>query len=160
GTPEDLLFFLKHLELGGGVYRVDENLLTYRYHPDCTTHSVHRDTIWDIRLEAIQKRVINQWKQFTIWNAGKEGRKFYRSLTQENKAKVKEFCDVDAKKIGKVYTYEESKEQPKPTVPIVHFSDASPPFVICVKMDLTKGGLECNIASLNLVEGKDYYFFS
>ncbi|XP_071949301.1 queuosine-tRNA galactosyltransferase-like [Antedon mediterranea] len=160
GIPEDLLFFHKFLGLGGAVCRIDEYLLTYRYHPECTTHSVHRDTIWDIRITAIQKNIINQWKHFTIWNAGKEGRRFYRSLSTGNRSKVKAFCDVDAKKIGKVYTYEECKESPKPKVPILHFSEASPPFIICVKLDLTGGGLERNIESLNLVEGEDYFYFS
>jgi hypothetical protein len=40
GTPEDLIFFYRHLDLNGRVYRVDETLLTYRYHPLQTTFSV------------------------------------------------------------------------------------------------------------------------
>ena len=44
------------------------------------------------------------------------------------------FCDVDPKKISQgYYTYEESHRVPKPRVPIVHFSMASPPFLLCVK---------------------------
>ena len=106
-------------------------------------------------------QVLNQWDHFTIWNAGKQGRHFYRSLSPENQAKVTHFCDVDAKKIAKeFYTYEESKTLPKPKIPIVHFRDASPPFIICVKQDLTGGGFEENLASLNLTEGKDYFHFS
>ena len=41
GTPENLIFFYKHLELGGEIYRVEETLLSYRYHPLATTFSVH-----------------------------------------------------------------------------------------------------------------------
>ncbi|XP_027481935.1 UDP-GlcNAc:betaGal beta-1,3-N-acetylglucosaminyltransferase-like protein 1 isoform X3 [Zalophus californianus] len=40
GVPEDLLFFYNHLRKGGGVVRVDQSLLLYRYHPDAATHSV------------------------------------------------------------------------------------------------------------------------
>ncbi|XP_070581001.1 queuosine-tRNA galactosyltransferase-like [Ptychodera flava] len=161
GVPEDLLFFLDHLKHGGSVYRVDQCLLMYRYHPDAATHSVHSETIWNIRVEAIQERVLSGWQTFTIWNAGKEGRKFYRALNEDNQKKVVAFCDVDIKKITKgVYIYEESKEQPKPRVPIIHFSDAKPPFIICVKLDLTGGNFEANLASLNLTEGINYYHFN
>lgn len=161
GTPEDLIFFLKHLRLGGKVIRVDQCLMMYRYHPQATTHSIHRDTIWKIRLQALEEDVISKWQQFTIWSAGKQGRKFYRSLKAENKKKVINFCDVDVKKIEKgIYIYEESEEVPKPRIPIVHFSEAKPPFIICVKLDLTGGGLEENLSSLNLKEGEDYFHFS
>lgn len=40
GVPEDLLFFYDHLRKGGGVVRVDQSLLLYRYLPDAATHSV------------------------------------------------------------------------------------------------------------------------
>ncbi|XP_071813362.1 queuosine-tRNA galactosyltransferase-like [Apostichopus japonicus] len=161
GTPEDLIFFLKHLSSEGKVHRVDERLMMYRYHPQATTHSIHRDTIWSIRLEALEDNVISKWSQFTIWSAGKQGKRFYRSLRDENKEKVMAYCDVDEKKIEKgVYIYEESKVLPKPRIPILHFTNAKPPFIICVKLDLTGGGLEKNLTSLNLQEGKDYYHFS
>lgn len=161
GTPEDLIFFLKHISSEGKVHRVDECLMMYRYHPHATTHSIHRDTIWEIRLQALEDRVISVWSEFTIWSAGKQGKKFYRSLSDASKKKVTAFCDVDEKKIEKgVYIYEESKILPKPRIPILHFTDSKPPFIICVKLDLTGGGLEENLSSLNLEEGKDYYHFS
>ncbi|XP_046569588.1 UDP-GlcNAc:betaGal beta-1,3-N-acetylglucosaminyltransferase-like protein 1 [Haliotis rubra] len=161
GVPEDLIFFYRHLELGGDVVRVDRDLLTYRYHPQATTFSVHEDTIWNLRVEFLQKQVLSHWSKFTIWNAGKQGRKLFRSLTPENQKKVCGFCDVDAKKISKgVYIYEESKERPKPRLPIMHFSTAIPPLIICVKQDLTSGSFEENLASLKLVEGTDYVHFN
>lgn len=40
GVPEDLLLFYNHLRKGGGVGRVDQSLLLYRYHPSAATHSV------------------------------------------------------------------------------------------------------------------------
>ncbi|XP_048760045.2 UDP-GlcNAc:betaGal beta-1,3-N-acetylglucosaminyltransferase-like protein 1 isoform X2 [Ostrea edulis] len=161
GVPEDLIFFLQHLELGGGLGRVDADLIMYRYHPGATTFSIHEDTIWKIRIEYIQKQVLQKWQTFTIWNAGKQGRKFYRSLTPANQKKVMAFCDVDPKKINSaVYTYQESKEKIKPTVPIVHYQSATPPFILCMKLDMTGGEFEKNLASLNLREGVDFFHFN
>lgn len=40
GTPEDLIFFYRHLDLNGRIHRVDEVLLVYRYHPLQTTFSI------------------------------------------------------------------------------------------------------------------------
>lgn len=83
-------------------------------------------------MDALQESVLDKWKRFTIWNAGKQGRRLYRSLTPENQAKVciykfqyllfinqsninthvqvMAFCDVDENKIKQgVYVYEESK---------------------------------------------------
>lgn len=161
GVPEDLIFFLRHLELGGGLCRVDADLLMYRYHPGATTFSIHEDTIWKIRMEYIQKQVLDKWESFTIWNAGKQGKKFYRNLSTANQKKVAAFCDVDPKKVKcGAYIYHESKEKIKPTVPIVHFKSAKPPFIICMKLDLTGGEFEKNLASLNLEEGVDFFHFN
>lgn len=161
GVPEDLIFFLRHLELGGGLCCVDADLLMYRYHPGATTFSIHEETIWEIRMEYIQKQVLDKWESFTIWNAGKQGKKFYRNLSTTNQRKVAAFCDVDPKKIKcGAYIYHESKEKIKPTVPIVHFQSAKPPFIICMKLDLTGGEFEKNLASLNLKEGVDFYHFN
>ncbi|XP_069606704.1 queuosine-tRNA galactosyltransferase isoform X2 [Ranitomeya imitator] len=161
GTPEDLLFFYDHLRKGGGVHRVDECLLQYRYHKHAATHSVSEETIWKYRVQFLEERVLEHWPSFTIWNAGKQGRKLYRSLAPRNRDKVVAFCDVDVKKISKgFYTFEESEEHPKPRIPVLHFSEAKPPFIICVKLDLTGGGFEDNLRSLNLKEGEDYHHFS
>lgn len=161
GIPEDLIFFYKHLDLSGQVTRVNADLMKYRYHPECTTFSISEDTIWDLRLERFECKILAHWSHLTIWNAGKKGRKFYRSLTPENKKKVIAFCDVDVKKIQKgIYIYEESKEVPKPRIPIIHFHKAKPPIVLCMKMDLTRGNFEENLASLKLKENIDYHYFS
>lgn len=40
GTPEDLIFFYKHLDLSGIVLRIDEVLLNYKYHKGATTFSI------------------------------------------------------------------------------------------------------------------------
>ncbi|XP_063207707.1 UDP-GlcNAc:betaGal beta-1,3-N-acetylglucosaminyltransferase-like protein 1 isoform X5 [Chroicocephalus ridibundus] len=135
GVPEDLLFFYKHIQKGGEVFRVNHCLLLYRYHPQAATHSVLEGTIWNHRVRFLEERVLSSWTSFTIWNAGKQGKKLYRSLSPANRKKVTAFCDVDEKKITKgFYTYEESEERPKPKIPICHFRAATPPFIICVKL--------------------------
>ncbi|XP_041961154.1 UDP-GlcNAc:betaGal beta-1,3-N-acetylglucosaminyltransferase-like protein 1 isoform X1 [Alosa sapidissima] len=161
GVPEDLLFFYQSVRLGGRVLRVDECLLVYRYHEHAATHSVLEETIWNLRVGFLQERVLSQWDSFTIWNAGKQGRKLYRSLTPANQKKVKFFCDVDENKIKKgFYTYEDSKERPKPKIPVMHFKDSSAPYIVCVKLDMTGGVLEENLHSMQLTEGVDYYHFN
>ncbi|XP_008409667.1 queuosine-tRNA galactosyltransferase [Poecilia reticulata] len=161
GVPEDLLFFYQFLRQGGSPLRLDQRLLVYRYHEAAATHSVIEETIWKLRVDFLQERVLSQWENFTIWNAGKQGRKLYRSLSLTNQRKVKAFCDVDENKIQKCfYTYEESKERPKPTVPVLHYKEATGPFIICVKLDMTGGVLEENLNALQLREGTDYYHFN
>jgi len=157
-----LIFFYQHLDLGGKIIRVDETLLVYRYHPSQTTFSIDEGVIWDLRLDRLQKLTLPKWESgFTIWNAGKQGRRLFRSLKEEFQSKVICFCDVDVKKIKQgVYIYENSPQRPKPRIPIIHFSKAQPPLVICVKLDLTKGEFENNLRSLNLKEGVDFVFFS
>ncbi|XP_040845848.1 UDP-GlcNAc:betaGal beta-1,3-N-acetylglucosaminyltransferase-like protein 1 isoform X3 [Ochotona curzoniae] len=161
GEPEDLLFFYQHLRKGGGVVRVDQDLLLYRYHPQAATHSILETTIWTHRVHFLEERALPHWPTFTIWNAGKQGRRLYRSLTAANRHKVVAFCDVDENKIRKgFYCYEESQERPRPRVPILHFRAARPPFVICVKLDLTGGEFEENLRSLQLREGQHFVHFS
>ncbi|KAG7485383.1 hypothetical protein JOB18_009187 [Solea senegalensis] len=161
GVPEDLLFFYQSLRQGGGLSRVNQCLLVYRYHENAATLSVTEETIWKLRVDFLQERVLSHWETFTIWNAGKQGRKLYRCLSPVHQKKVKAFCDVDENKIQKgFYTYEESKEIPKPKIPIVHYKDASAPFIVCVKLDMTGGVLEENLNSLQLKEGEDYYHFN
>uniref|UniRef100_A0A4X2L6Q9 UDP-GlcNAc:betaGal beta-1,3-N-acetylglucosaminyltransferase like 1 n=1 Tax=Vombatus ursinus TaxID=29139 RepID=A0A4X2L6Q9_VOMUR len=136
GVPEDLLFFYHHLRKGGEVFLVEQCLLLYRYHPYAATHSVLESTIWQHRVQFLEERALQHWTSFTIWNAGKQGRKLYRSLSPVNQKKVVAFCDVDKNKIKKgFYSYEDSK-------------------------DLTGGTFEENLESLNLQEGLDYLHFS
>ncbi|KAM4824879.1 queuosine-tRNA galactosyltransferase isoform X7 [Urocitellus parryii] len=161
GVPEDLLFFYQHLRKGGRVLRVDQTLLLYRYHPQAATLSVLETTIWTHRVCFLEEWALPQWASFTIWNAGKQGRRLYRSLTAASRCKVVAFCDVDENKIRKgFYCYEEAQERPKPRVPVLHFRAARPPFVLCVKLDLTGGEFEENLRSLRLQEGRDFVYFS
>ncbi|XP_065645073.1 queuosine-tRNA galactosyltransferase-like [Hydra vulgaris] len=162
GFPEDLEFFYRHLLRGGRLVKINQPLLIYRYHICGASFSVHEDTIWNLRLKQLEANVLSKWEYFTIWNAGKQGRKFFRTLSEENKHKVKALCDVDSKKINKGFYKCEvvGSDGKKMTIPIVHFKAAKPPFVICVKINLTNGEFEENLKSLNLIEGNDYFHFS
>ncbi|XP_063098415.1 UDP-GlcNAc:betaGal beta-1,3-N-acetylglucosaminyltransferase-like protein 1 isoform X2 [Cavia porcellus] len=110
GVPEDLLFFYEHLRKGGGVVRVDQSLLLYRYHLHAATHSVLESTIWAHRVCFLEEQALPRWAAFTIWNAGKQGRRLYRSLTTASQRKVVAFCDVDKNKIKKgFYCHEDAQ---------------------------------------------------
>jgi hypothetical protein len=78
GFPEDLDFYYKALCLPIQLYRIQNPLLIYRYHSECATFSVDEKTIWDIRIKQIEKDILSKWKNFTIWNAGKQGKKLYK----------------------------------------------------------------------------------
>ncbi|VDN51247.1 unnamed protein product [Dracunculus medinensis] len=99
GFPEDLEFFYNALRIGCKLHKVEKTLVLYRYHPACASLNVSKEMIWKMRLSQFQELVLSNWKSFTIWNAGKQGKHFFNSLTKENQKKVVAFCDVDAKKI-------------------------------------------------------------
>lgn len=161
GTPEDLIFFYNHIDLGGELYRVDEELLIYTYHEGATTFSVTRERIWFIQLERLQRLIISNWTTFTVWNAGKAGKRFARALLPEHLNKLHAFCDVDNKKIGRsVELYCPYKRRVLKKIPVIHFKQVKPPLIVCVKLDLTDGQFEKNLKSLNLVEGVDYFLFN
>jgi hypothetical protein len=159
GTPEDMIFFYHHLRLGGALAKVHEQLLMYRYHEECTSFSVPPETIWQLRLTEFERAVVDGWDAgFCIWGAGKEGRRLYRTLSKANQNKVTAFCDVDPKKLAQgTYNSESNRGR---RIPIIHFRDATPPFVLCVKGDRTDGEFEQNVRSLGLEEGVDFWHFS
>lgn len=161
GTPEDLIFFYHHIDTGGDLYRVDEELLVYTYHEGATTFSVKREIIWRIQLDRLEKCVLPLWNQFTVWNAGRWGRRLVRSLSINNLNKVDAFCDIDQNKIGHtIELYCPYKRTIIKRLPVLHFTEAKPPFLICVKLNLTNNEFEKNLESLNLTEGIDYILFS
>jgi Glycosyl transferase family 2 len=48
---------------------------------------------------------------FTIWGAGRDGKDFFNCLSDEGRALVSCFCDVDTKKIGQLYPQPPSKAE-------------------------------------------------
>lgn len=133
GKCEDLIFFHKHLDNNGKLYLVKEILLIYRYHTDSLCHITPRRMLERIRLQALERRVLNKWDKFSVWGAGRDGKNFVNDLTPENQKKIVCFCDVDDKKIGKDYfnSYTGLK------LPIIHWSKVKPPFICCVAMNRT-----------------------
>lgn len=162
GYPEDLDFFYRSLAVGAQLVKVDRELMIYRYHSTSASFSVSEDTIWSLRIAEFQRNVLNNWPAFTIWNAGKQGRKFYKSLSKENQAKVVAFCDVDSKKLAqKVYEqYDSNSRTITARIPIVSYEIAQPPAVICVKLDMTDGVLEKYLHDLCWTEGVHYFHLS
>ena len=154
-TPSDLYFFHRHLDFGGKLIRIDEPLVIYRYVSGSVCSRISRRQLLRARLGPFERRVLRNWKQFTIWGAGRDGKNFYNDLTDESRDKIVAFCDIDEKKIKRGYHDSRRRKQ----VPVVHFSEAKPPIVICVAMGRSGGALEKNIASLGLKEGVDYWHF-
>ncbi|EEC03387.1 glycosyltransferase, putative, partial [Ixodes scapularis] len=157
GIPEDLIFFYRHLDLGGRVVRVDCDLLTYRYHPQQTTFSISESTIWDVRMERLRRTVLVHWTSFTIWNAGKQGRRFYRSLDPENRRKGTGTCRQQVSpelrcSVCVTYMLFVGLFQ-------VYFYEWDTLWHVLLQ-DLTDGSFEANLASLNLKEGVDYIHFA
>jgi hypothetical protein len=160
GYPEDLDFFYRHLRAGGRLARVAEPLVVWRHAPTGVTASrgVPWQTIWEFRMRHLEATVLGTaaWAGgFCIWGAGKEGKRLYRSLSAESRARVRQFCDLDPKKLALgAYTHKESGAR----VPIVHFREATPPLLLCVK-DFD-GAFLANVRSLGLTEGEQYLHFS
>ena len=157
---EDLIFFYAHLNLGRPLWRVDDALLHYR-HTDggvVATRGVPSSLIWTLRVAQLEHLLArNGWLEsgFTIWNAGKGGRALYNSLSPAARHAVRGFADVDAKKLARDFDDLRGR-----FLPIVHFAAAKPPLLLCVKLGLTDGVFEENLASLHLTEGRDYLHFS
>lgn len=66
---------------------------------------------------------VAQCHGFTIWNAGREGRRLYASLAPRSRAAVRAFADVDARKLTLGH-YAPPGEPPQRRIPIVHFRSA------------------------------------
>uniref|UniRef100_A0A914V8S3 Glycosyltransferase 2-like domain-containing protein n=1 Tax=Plectus sambesii TaxID=2011161 RepID=A0A914V8S3_9BILA len=162
GYPEDLDFFYRGLAVGAELKKVECELTIYRYHRTSASFGVSEETIWQLRVCQFQTNVLNKWPHFTIWNAGKQGKKFYKSLTKDNQEKVVAFCDVDSKKLAqKVYEqYDAESRTITARVPIISYQMARPPAVICVKLDMTDGALEGYLRDLCWTEGVHYFHLS
>eukprot|EP00299_Pterocystis_sp_00344_P013334 c6522_g1_i1.p1 GENE.c6522_g1_i1~~c6522_g1_i1.p1 ORF type:complete len:336 (+),score=70.80 c6522_g1_i1:93-1100(+) len=151
GTPEDLIFFYGHTARGGDIVKCNEELMIYRYHEGGQHLSVPADVILEIRAKALEREVLSGWDTFMIWGANKEGKKLYKALSTEARRKVTHFLDVSVRKIGGTITTD--------NIPVIHFSQARPPVITAVKLDLTGGGFEKNLESMGWTEGIDYYHF-
>ncbi|RHY96528.1 hypothetical protein DYB35_008560 [Aphanomyces astaci] len=171
--PEDLIFFLKHLELGGTLKKANDTLVIYRstkqvghvvahvvvrkrrHSSGSVCSKLPRRVLLRTRLESFERRVLSQWPTFTIWGCGRDGKAVFNELSSASKRKVVAFCDVNEKKIGTKH----HDQVTRINIPIIHFRDAVPPIVCCVSMGRTDGELEANVRSLNLVHGVNFWHF-
>ena len=132
--------------------------MTYRYTEGSWALGTPQNDLNLARMGYIERQILMkpEWEKFTIWGNGRDGRKFINSLSKEAAARVIAFCDVDVKKVGRSYFIQSCRKH----VPVIHFSDAKPPMIICVASKRLGGLLEENIKTLNMTEGVDYYHFS
>lgn len=159
GTPEDLDFFYRHLSTGGSLAKVPEPLVMYRYHEHQQSRGVAAEAIWALRVAALEASLLSNTASFSIWSAGRDGKRLYRSLSMESQRKVVAFLDVDAGKLAAGLYYDRPQKR---HVPIVSWTLASQvenhPVIICVKQGL-HAGFEDNLTSLKLTEGQHYWHF-
>ena len=86
-SAEDLIFFLKHLEKGGRLKKVDKNLLIYRYHDTNLSPLRSLSRLFATRLSFFERRVLSTppWQDgFVVWGAGKGGQEFVDNLSYLN----------------------------------------------------------------------------
>ncbi|VDM79304.1 unnamed protein product [Strongylus vulgaris] len=123
GFPEDLEFFYRALDIDDiCLCKVNKPLVYYRYHLSCASFEVNEAVIWNMRVDRFRSHVLPYWKSFTIWNAGKQGKRFFKSLHDEEKHRVVSFCDVDEKKLRRAWLeeYDEVARVVRWKLPIVH----------------------------------------
>ncbi|CAI5438500.1 unnamed protein product [Caenorhabditis angaria] len=162
GYPEDLEFYYRCLDIASCEFsKVPKSLVTYRYHMECASFGVHENSIWNLRFSRLREKYLKKWESFTIWSVGKQGKRFFKCLNEEEKSKVRGFCDIDNNKIKRGIHEEFDEKTRKIThrIPINHIRDAIPPFVVCVKLDLTGGDLENIIAEQKWKENIDLVYF-
>jgi hypothetical protein len=108
---------------------VEEPLVRYRHVQGSMSSkgSTPRKLISRIKVEAMERSILGRegWETFTIWGAGRDGNSFYKLLSPEMKARVREMCDVDPIKIQRGY-YDATT---KTTIKVVHYADSRPPGV-------------------------------
>ena len=125
-------------------------------HPNNSCSKTPRRALLRVKLRALERRVLDSLDSFSVWGAGRDGRNFVNDLSEKNRKKVKEFGDVDVKKIGTRYVNPLTGVD----LPIVHFSELKPPVICCVALGRTAGVFEKNVESMHWKCGKDYWYFS
>lgn len=148
--PEDLYFFYSALNKGFRLVKLDgDNLIRYRFHEGMTSLSLHRRTLLAVRVQAFEQLVLTRplWRQgFSIWNSGRDGKEVYKMLSEKARNLLRNWGDVNPRKIGQILK----------GVQVVHFSKLRPPIACCVALDREGREFEENLKSLYLRPGEDY----
>lgn len=179
GEAEDLSYFHRHLSVHASTDNSTTSLvrvgdagspvLMYRFSTTSSSWRTPRRKLLRLRVQAFEDRVLNGprsralWEQFTVWGGGRDSRQFISELSEAGAARVRALCDVDENKIGKEYFNHRSKSSNPPRIPIIHFSEAQGPVVVCVSKRRFSDDLDAellrNVATLGLTEGHDLWFF-
>ena len=143
---------------------MDAYLLRYRIHDGQSTHRMHRNLLMQHKALHFSRFAVEHWKQgfqvsplsephvifrsfcvsCQIWGNGRDGKRFYKSLTAEARALVLCFLEIDQRKHGLLY---DGKK-------IVDIAEAAPPFVCCVAIG-KNNGIEEKLAPFQ--NGSDYF---
>jgi len=123
---EDLRFFHDHLIRGGKVklHRTPEPLVTYRHTGNSQSFRTSRKLLLQLRVLAMERTILRaKWQsdegRFIIWGAGRDGKDFFKALSDDLRHLVYCFVDVDKKKL-ELGSYANRDFCTK--VPIIHFS--------------------------------------
>ena len=157
---EDLEVFHRCLDVPGMALLPSATLslplVMYRHRPGSNvTSKTPRRVLLRAKLRALERRVLSKWGKFSVWGAGRDGHAFFQEMAPEYRSNVRQFADVDPCKIRTGF------HDSGFIIPVVHVSQITAPFVVCVAMGRTNGELEANVSShTNLTEGVDYWYFN
>jgi ribonuclease P protein subunit RPP14 len=99
---EDLDFLYRHVARGGRLLRIDESLTLYRLNESGASRSIGWLTLLSVRMRSFEKLVLERHVSgtFAIWGAGRDGRRFFRALSDHWQRRVAAFCDIDPEKLA------------------------------------------------------------
>jgi glycosyltransferase involved in cell wall biosynthesis len=98
---EDLYLLYRHAESSGRLVRVDHVLTRYRYNLAGASHAIGWRDLLSAKARAFERLVLERHVtgSFCIWGAGRDGKRFFRALSDRWQRRVAAFCDVDAAKL-------------------------------------------------------------
>ncbi len=125
---EDLRLFHDHLDSDGivSLHRTKDALVTYRHTGGSQSFRTSRRLLLQLRVLALERSVLRShpsWKEddchFVVWGAGRDGKEFYKALSEDIRSRVYCFVDVDEKKLQ---TGRYMNQTFNTDIPIIHFS--------------------------------------
>lgn len=149
-----------------------EPVLLYRWTASSMTSTVSRRCLLGVRVAAFERRVLElpEWRTFTVWGAGRDGKHFVSALSAEARARIVALADIDPKRVGT--TYCNHALRPAFKAPVVHAREIRGPTVVCVALrradesasvTSASAGAPCELrraaAELGLVEGRTLWYF-
>ncbi len=147
--PEDLDFFLRHIERGGCLAKIAIPLLNYRIHSAQLSRRIHRNLLMQYKAKHFCEFLKNSnfWQKFQIWGSGRDGKKFFKYLDDEIKLRVSAFLEISEKR---------RKTTPKlGEISLLGIEHAKPPFVSCVSAGKKNNGMTEKLEGFR--PGTDYF---